>query len=74
MLRPARRNTRRVGTDLESLIALIKALTPDPEVSLTAEQIEEILPRWENNGSVKNTIGNVTMEELRQIFTELFSV
>ncbi len=65
---------RRVGTDLESLIALIRALTPDPEVSLTAEQIEAILPRWENNGSVKNTIGNVTMEELRQIFTELFSV
>ena len=65
---------RRAGTDLESLIALIRALTPDPEVKLTAEQIEAILPRWENNGSVKNTIGNVTVGQIRQIFTELFCV
>ena len=65
---------KRVGTDMDSLIALIKALTPEPEVKLTPEQIEAILPRWENNGSVRNTIGEVTTDQIRQIFTELFSV
>ena len=63
---------RRVGTDLESLIGLIRVLTPDPQITLTEEQIEALLPRWENNGSVKNTIGNVTTEDIRQVFTELF--
>jgi len=61
------------GTDAESLTALICALTPDPGVRMTQDEIDRALPRWENNSSVRKTLGTVTPEDIRAVFTELFA-
>ena len=39
---------------------------------MTADEIEAALPRWENNGSVKNTRADVTTADIREILTSLF--
>ena len=36
------------------------------------ETLEEILPRWENNGSVKNTLGKMTVEDVERILRKKF--
>ncbi len=63
---------RRVGMEQETMTALIRALTPDPGVYLSAEEIEALLPRWENNASIQKTIGKITTEQIRQILQDLF--
>lgn len=42
------------------------------EIAMSAEEIEAALPRWENNGSVKNTRADVSLEDIRTILTSLF--
>lgn len=61
-----------LGTDRESLTALIKSTLPELDIAMTEEEIAAALPRWENNGSVKNTMGTVTAEDIRKILTEKF--
>jgi hypothetical protein len=39
---------------------------------MSADEIEAALPRWENNGSVKNTHANVSLDDIRTILTSLF--
>ncbi|MCR5089625.1 MAG: iron-containing alcohol dehydrogenase [Oscillospiraceae bacterium] len=63
---------RRVGMDGEAMTVLIRALTPDSGVCLSAEEIEALLPRWENNASIQKTIGEITKDQIRQILQELF--
>lgn len=61
-----------LGTDRESLTALIESTLPELDIAMTEEEIAAALPRWENNGSVKNTMGTVTAENIRKILTEKF--
>ena len=39
---------------------------------MTKEEIAAALPRWENNGTVKNTPGKITLEFLRETLEGLF--
>jgi hypothetical protein len=52
---------------------LIEASLPAFDFSLTSEQIEAALPRWENNGSVKNTRADVTTDTIATALTSLFA-
>ena len=36
------------------------------------EEIDRVVPRWENNTTVANTIGGITTEEIKQILTRMF--
>ena len=60
-----------LNLDAGRLKQLISSCLKSVNVTLSLEEIEEILPRWENNGSVKNTVGNVTLDEVRG-FLEAF--
>ena len=62
----------RCGTDPESLIALIEALTPKPDFSLTISEADALVPRWKNNAALSKTVGGVDAEELRGILRDLF--
>ena len=62
-----------IGESKESFISLVEGcLQMEQEVHMTADQIEAALPRWENNGSVKNTYADVTLDDIRTILTRMF--
>ena len=39
---------------------------------VTEEEIRAALPRWEKNGSVRNTLGTVTTEQIAQMLRKSF--
>lgn len=63
---------RRAGVSQEELTRLIRDLLPPLEIRLTAEDVEALLPRWENVPNVQKTLGGVTGDQIRRILTELF--
>ncbi len=62
----------RIGCPAEELIALIRGLTPPTEIRLSPEEIEALLPRWENASAIKNTIGDVSLSQIRDILRKKF--
>ena len=64
---------RKLGITKDELISLTRTLLPMPEIKLTEELIDSILPRWENNGSVNNTIGTITTQYIKQILMNKFA-
>jgi len=60
------------GCSKEALSELISASLPELGVRMTAEEIEAALPRWENNGSVKSTVGTVTADHIREMLQNKF--
>ena len=61
-----------VGTDPEALDRLIANCMPASDIRMTKEQIDAALPRWENNGSVKNTRADVSVDMIGDILGALF--
>ncbi len=62
----------RLSCGAEDLLALYARMMPALDVRMTAEEIEAALPRWENNKSVNNTVGDMTTEKIRRILTRKF--
>lgn len=62
-----------VGIDEDAYVRLIESCLPAFDIQMTGEEIEAALPRWENNGSVKNTRADVGIADIRAILTELFA-
>ncbi len=71
-LEETRELSRRIGADAEELAALARALVPDLGVRMTAEELERVLPRLENNASIQKTVGTVTLPQIREIYAGLF--
>lgn len=59
------------GVTEAELRALLESCLPPLEASATEEEIRDALPRWRGNGSVRNTVGTVSEEEIRAVLTEL---
>ncbi len=51
----------------DQLLALLDACLPPLTVKATHQEILDAFPRWQNNNSVKNTIGNVSEEDVLRI-------
>ena len=62
-----------LGTDAESLSALIRKNLPDIKISLTEEKIASLLPRYEDNKSLKKCYGKVDKDFAADILRCLFS-
>ncbi len=60
-----------VQIDREEMKRTISALLPDFAVRMTDEEIESILPRYENNRSVKNTFGQMNINDIRNVLRKL---
>ena len=56
------------GVTAEKLLELTASVLPGFDFKIDAEELERALPRWENNGSVKNTVGDVTLSDIRRYF------
>ena len=63
---------RECSTDEEALCRLVKKTVPVRGFRPTEEEIRTALPRWENNGTVRNTIGTVSMEEIAEMLRKEF--
>ena len=62
------------GVTESDLKDLIRRSVPDPKVVLSESELQELLPRWENNGSVKNSRCAIDLPVVRRILEEKFSV
>ena len=64
--------TGETGLDAAAYAEFVKSCLPGLDVRMTKEEIAAALPRWENNGTVKNTPGEITLEFLRETLEGLF--
>ncbi len=62
-----------VGTTEDELVSLVEGCLPDLDIHLDDDQVEAALPRWENNGSVKNTRADITTDTIRTVLQEMFA-
>lgn len=60
------------GTNEEAFVGVIESCLPDMGIHMTAAEIDAALPRWDGNGSVKNTRAQVGLEDIRRVLVELF--
>ena len=61
-----------IGMDEEELVGLIQSCVPAYDFRMTSDEVEAALPRWENNGSVKNTRADVQVEDIREMLVSMF--
>ena len=62
----------KIGCTKDEYSDLIDSLLPDDEIVISEETLNEILPRWENNGSVKNTYGTMVQKDVEEILRKHF--
>jgi len=60
------------GITEKDLKDLISRSVPDPKVVLTESELQELLPRWEKNASVKNSRCSIDLPVVRRILEEKF--
>lgn len=61
-----------IGMDKEALVALIQSCLPAQDIKMSEEEIVAALPRWNGNGSVKNTRADVSVEAIHRILSAMF--
>ena len=59
------------GVTEAELRALLDRCLPPLEARATEEELLAALPRWENNGSVRNTIGDVSQQQILEMLKKL---
>ena len=62
-----------IGASEDEFVQLVTSCLPTLDISLTTEQIDAALPRWENNGSVNNTRATVSTEDIRETLIAMFA-
>ena len=61
-----------IGMGAQEYTALIEGCLPTYTFKMTEEEIAAALPRWENNGSVKNTRADVSVEFIHEMLSSMF--
>ena len=61
-----------IGMNKTEYTELIDSLLPENDFRISEETLAEILPRWDNNNSVKNTYGNMTVNDVEKILRKHF--
>ncbi len=61
-----------LGISENEMIRLVSACLPENRIAMTREEILSLLPRWENNSSVKNTCCAVGTAEIKSILEKKF--
>lgn len=61
-----------IGVGEGAFVQAIEACLPETGIRMTEAQVDEALPRWDGNGSVRNTRANVGLDDIRNALTELF--
>lgn len=58
------------GTEERELLALLRRAVPPLELPIAEAELRAALPRWENNGTVSNTVGTVTTKQIFEMLQE----
>jgi len=61
-----------IGMSEEELVCLVKDCLPTFDIHMSNEEILAALPRWQNNGSVKNTRADVSVDTIHHILLSMF--
>ena len=61
-----------IGMKKEEYVELINSLLPENDIVMDEETLVRILPRWKDNGSVNNTLGKMTVEDIEKILRKKF--
>ncbi len=61
-----------IGISQTAYVRTIESCLPDFGIHMTQTEVDAALPRWEGNGSVKNTRANVTTDTIRTVLKSLF--
>ncbi len=56
----------------DELVDVISSLVPDYEITLTKQQVKELLPRWDGNGTVNNTRGGMPIDKVEEVLMRKF--
>ena len=57
--------------DKEEMKQTVSELLPDFNIHMPDEEIESILPRYENNNSVRNTYGHMNIDDIKNVLRKL---
>ena len=68
----SRRFYAETGTTEEMLMDLAGKAVPKNGIRLSEEEIRTALPRWEKNGTVRNTIGTVSQAQIAEMLKKEF--
>lgn len=63
---------RETGCSEKELQELVAAVMDGQQITVDPMSVESALPRWEKNGSVMNTVGTVTCDDIRRFFGKFF--
>lgn len=61
-----------IDSSRDELMEIIYKCLPDLDITMTENEIISALPRWENNNSVKNTVGTFTVDDIEEILKNKF--
>ena len=61
-----------VGASDEALAQLVEKCLPENDIHMSEAEIDAALPRWQDNGSVKNTRADVTVDEIRRVLMDKY--
>ncbi len=64
---------KNTGTSYERFHVLLQKVLPDYGIMIDPETMRRILPRWQNNGTVKNTRGDISLSEIERILSRKFT-
>ena len=56
----------------KEFLDLIRDLLPEINIRLTLEEIDKVLPRWKGNKTVDNTLGDISIEQIKEILIHKF--
>ena len=56
----------------EDFINVINDSLPDNNIKLNIEEIEKALPRWKGNKTVDNTLGDISLDKIKEILINKF--
>ena len=58
------------GCTKEEMLALLEASVGEHDIRFSEEEVRAALPRWENNGSVANTPGALTTQDVYRFLSK----
>ena len=61
-----------LGVNEKEFLELIRDLLPEINIRLTEEEINKILPRWKGNKTVDNTLGDISLDDIKEILIHKF--
>ena len=56
----------------DELKTLASVCSDTSKVEMSAEEIAAVLPRWENAGTVKNTLGDIRTDYIEKLLKKSF--